>query len=355
MPLVLITGSSGLVGSQSVHFFIEKGFDVIGIDNDMRSIFGERASTAKNNRSLQERYGTRYQFWNGDIRDQTLVEKIFQQYQTSIKLVIHTAAQPSHDWATRDPYTDFTINANGTLLLLEATRNHCPEAVFIFTSTNKVYGEHPNALPFEELPLRWEIDSTHPCATGIDETMSIDQTQHSLFGTSKSAADLLVQEYGRYFGMKTGVFRGGCLTGPLHSGSELHGFLAYLMKCTLEKHPYSIFGYEGKQVRDNLHSADLVQMFYHFYQNPRAGEVYNVGGSRHSHCSLKEAIQICETLSGNRLEICYHPQPRKGDHRWYITNIAKFQQHYPAWSYQYTLPSLMDDIYQTQVQALAVG
>ena len=295
MSTVIITGSAGLIGSQSVHFFIDKGFKVIGIDNDMRAaFFGESASTDWNRQILQDKYGDRYHHYNIDIRDQTAVERLFKEYSSDITLIIHTAAQPSHDWAARDPHTDFTVNANGTLVLLEATRQYCPEAVFIFTSTNKVYGDTPNNLPLLELENRWEIEANHIYAAGIDESMSIDSSKHSLFGASKVAADVLVQEYGRYFDMKTASFRGGCLTGPCHSGAELHGFLAYLMKCTINSKLYTIYGYKGKQVRDNIHSYDLVNAFYHFYLNPRCGEVYNIGGSRHSNCSMLESITICD-------------------------------------------------------------
>ncbi|MEM6403443.1 MAG: NAD-dependent epimerase/dehydratase family protein, partial [Cyanobacteria bacterium P01_D01_bin.116] len=318
MSTVIITGSAGLIGSQSVHFFIDKGFKVIGIDNDMRAaFFGESASTDWNRQILQDKYGDRYHHYNIDIRDQTAVERLFKEYSSDITLIIHTAAQPSHDWAARDPHTDFTVNANGTLVLLEATRQYCPEAVFIFTSTNKVYGDTPNNLPLLELENRWEIEANHIYAAGIDESMSIDSSKHSLFGASKVAADVLVQEYGRYFDMKTASFRGGCLTGPCHSGAELHGFLAYLMKCTINSKLYTIYGYKGKQVRDNIHSYDLVNAFYHFYLNPRCGEVYNIGGSRHSNCSMLEAITICEELTSKKLNYTYTDKNRSGDHIWY--------------------------------------
>ncbi|PSB68042.1 NAD-dependent epimerase, partial [filamentous cyanobacterium CCP1] len=257
MSVVLVTGSAGLIGSEAVHFFAHLGFTVIGIDNDMRSyFFGSAASTTWNRDLLKETYNDRYRHYDADIRDQQAIEAIFQEYSSDISLIIHTAAQPSHDWAASDPHIDFTVNANGTLVLLEATRQHCPEAVFIFTSTNKVYGDTPNFLPLKELETRWEIATDHPYSIGIDESMSIDHSKHSLFGASKVAADVLVQEYGKYFGMKTASFRGGCLTGPAHSGAKLHGFLAYLMKCTLTGEQYTIFGYKGKQVRDNIHSFD---------------------------------------------------------------------------------------------------
>ena len=349
MSTVIITGSAGLIGSQSVHFFAGLGFNVVGIDNDMRAVFfGETASTDWNRQLLIDQYGDRYQHKSIHIRDREAIESLFKEYGADTVLIIHTAAQPSHDWAANDPHTDFTVNANGTLVLLEATRQFCPQAVFIFTSTNKVYGDTPNYLPLKELELRWEIDADHPFHTGIDESMSIDDSKHSLFGASKVAADILVQEYGRYFEMKTASFRGGCLTGPLHSGAKLHGFLAYLMKCTIEQTPYTIFGYKGKQVRDNIHSYDLVNAFYHFYQTPRCGEVYNMGGSRHSNCSMLEAIALAEEITGNQLPYQYSEDNRIGDHIWYISDVRKFETHYPEWQYKYALKDIFEEIYQAQ-------
>jgi CDP-paratose 2-epimerase len=270
-----------------------------------------------------------------------------QKLGASLALVVHTAAQPSHDWAAREPHTDFGVNAVGTLNLLEACRQHAPEAVFIFTSTNKVYGDTPNRLPLVETDTRWELSETHPYfAYGIDESMSIDQTKHSLFGASKVAADVMVQEYGRYFGMKTGVFRGGCLTGPAHAGAELHGFLSYLMKCTVTGKPYRVFGYQGKQVRDNIHSHDLVEAFWHFFRAPRAGEVYNIGGSRHSNCSMREAIAMCEEISGRKLQWTYLEDNRIGDHIWWISDVRKFQSHYPEWKFRYGIREILEEIYQ---------
>ena len=315
----------------------------------MRSVFfGVSASTSWNRNLLQEKYGDRYQHHNIDIRDRDAIEKLFQEYSSDICLIIHIAAQPSHDWAAKNPHMDFTVNANGTLVLLEATRQYCPNAVFIFTSTNKVYGDTPNYLPLEELETRWEINPSHPYVEGIDESMSIDNSKHSLFGASKVAADILVQEYGKYFDIKTASFRGGCLTGPAHSGTALHGFLAYLMKCTITGDTYTVFGYKGKQVRDNIHSYDLVNAFYNFYQNPRCGEVYNIGGSRHSNCSMLEAIAICENLSGNKLNYRYTDDNRSGDHIWYISDVRKFQTHYPNWSYKYSIQDILQDIYNAQ-------
>lgn len=345
MKKIIITGSGGLVGSEAVKFFSNKGFEIVGIDNDMRSyFFGEKASNQWNVKNLINAT-LNYQHHNIDIRDYAGLEKIFVDYSTDIVGVIHTAAQPSHDWAAKEPITDFTINANGTLNLLELTRLHCPEAVFIFTSTNKVYGDTPNFLPLVELEHRYEIDENHPFfKDGIDETMSIDQSKHSIFGSSKVAADILVQEYGRYFNMKTGVFRGGCLTGPAHSGAELHGFLAYLIQCSVKNQPYTIFGYRGKQVRDNIHSIDLISAFWEFFNAPKSGEVYNIGGSRHSNVSMLEAIQKIELISGYKLKYTISPENRIGDHIWYVSDVNKFKNHYPNWNYEYDSDRIIEEM-----------
>jgi CDP-paratose 2-epimerase len=354
MNIVLVTGSAGLIGSETVRFFCDRGFTVVGIDNDMRQVFfGQNASTAWNRDRLRETYGDRYIHHDVDIRDDEAIKQIFQTYGTDIDVIIHTAAQPSHDWAARDPFTDFTVNANGTLVLLENTRQICPEAVFIFCSTNKVYGDTPNFLPLVEQELRWEIDESHPYTRGIDETMSIDHCKHSLFGASKVAADVLVQEYGRYFGMKTAVFRGGCLTGPSHSGTELHGFLSYLMKCTMTGTPYKIYGYKGKQVRDNIHSYDLVNAFYHFYKTPRVAGVYNIGGSRYSNCSMLEAIHLCEDIAGKKLNWEYVETNRIGDHIWWISDIQKFQNHFPEWRLTYSVTDILAEIYGQNIERWA--
>ncbi len=346
MTIVIVTGSAGLIGSESVRFFCDLGYTVVGIDNNMRQVFfGENASTEWSRNRLLEKYEQQYIHHNIDIRDHEEIAQVFQQYGKDISLIVHTAAQPSHDWAAREPYTDFTVNANGTLVLLENTRTICPEAVFIFCSTNKVYGDTPNYLPLIEQELRWEIESTHPYNQGIDEIMSIDQCKHSLFGASKVAADVLVQEYGRYFDMKTAVFRGGCLTGPSHSGTELHGFLSYLMKCTMTGKHYQVYGYKGKQVRDNIHSYDLVNAFYHFYQTPRVAEVYNIGGSRFSNCSMLEAITECEAIADKKLDWSYAEANRIGDHIWWISGIQKFKQHYPEWDLTYGITDILKEIY----------
>ena len=351
MSVVLITGSGGLIGSQAASFFASIGFDIVGIDNNMRQVFfGPLASTRWQQESLKKELGRKYTLYNKDIRDEAALGRIFKKYAADIRLVIHTAAQPSHDWAAQEPQTDFTVNANGTLNLLEATRRYAPAAVFIFTSTNKVYGDTPNRLPLIEEELRFEIDPTHPYKNGIREDMPIDQTLHSLFGASKAAADLLVQEYGRYFGMSTVCFRGGCLTGPRHSGTQLHGFLAYLMKCAALKEPYVVFGYKGKQVRDNIHSQDLIRAFYEFFKAPRSGEVYNIGGGRTSNCSMLEAIKICEEITAQKLPWTYSDTNRKGDHIWWISDNAKFMSHYPAWSLEYDIPRLLREIYEKNIE-----
>lgn len=346
MKTVLVTGSAGLIGAEAVRFFAKLGFPVVGVDNDMRCyFFGADASTAWSRRQLEQEFSN-YVHLDADIRDQVAMERVFAEHGPDLDLIIHTAAQPSHDWAAREPFTDFSVNATGTLTLLENARHHCPKAVFIFTSTNKVYGDLPNFLPRVEKELRWELEPTHPYAEhGIDETMSIDQSKHSLFGASKVAADVMVQEYGRYFGMKTACFRGGCLTGPGHSGAMLHGFLAYLMKCVITGQPYTVLGYRGKQVRDNIHSYDLVNAFYHFYQNPRMGEVYNIGGSRHANCSMLEAIVLCEEIADKKLNWTYSEANRCGDHIWWISDVRKFQSHYPAWQYRYGLQETLEEIH----------
>jgi CDP-paratose 2-epimerase len=338
LSTVIVTGSSGLIGSETAKFFHQQGFDVVGIDNNMRAyFFGQDASTEWNTNQLTNAL-PRFRHAAIDIRDSDAIDALFKTYGKSIALVVHCAAQPSHDWAAREPMTDFTVNATGTLVLLEATRKFCPDAVFIFTSTNKVYGDTPNTLPLIEMERRWELDPSHPWSThGIDETMSIDQTKHSVFGASKVAADVMVQEYGRYFGMRTGVFRGGCLTGPAHSGAELHGFLAYLVRCAVTGRPYTIFGYKGKQVRDNIHSNDLVQCFWHFHLDPEPGSVYNIGGSRHSNCSMLEAIDLIEELSGHRVNYTFSDTARSGDHIWWISDVRRFQKNFPGWAYTYDL------------------
>jgi len=335
-----------LIGSEAVRHFAKDGTRVVGIDNDMRArFFGEEASTKSVRDDLIANLRG-YEHHDIDIRDASRVNDLFKRHGGHIAAVVHSASQPSHDWAARNPQIDFTVNANGTLSLLEAARNFCPEAPFVFLSTNKVYGDTPNRLPLRELPKRWEIESGHQYEPGISESMSIDYTKHSLFGASKAAADLLVQEYGRYFGMPTVSFRGGCLTGPAHAGTELHGFLSYLMICTVTGRPYRVFGYRGKQVRDNIHSFDLVEAIAEFIRAPRAGEVYNIGGSRHSNCSMVEAIELCEDISGRKLKWQYEEANRIGDHIWWISDVRKFRSHYPRWKFRYGLRELLEEIYR---------
>lgn len=345
MAIVIVTGSSGLIGSETARFFHAQGLDIVGIDNDMRRyFFGAEASTARNTASLQ-RDLKNFRHVDLDVRDQEGVFALFSEYGDDIAAVIHTAAQPSHDWAAREPLTDFTVNANGTLTLLEATRRYAPAVPFIFTSTNKVYGDLANSLPLVERELRWELHPDHLWAEhGFDETMSIDQSKHSIFGASKVAADVMTQEYGRYFGMNTVAFRGGCFTGPAHYGAELHGFLAYLVKCVVSGRPYKIFGYQGKQVRDNIHSFDLVNAFWHYFRKPVPGAVYNMGGSRHSNCSVLEAIQLIETIAGKKLSYEVVDAARSGDHIWWISDVRRFRRDYPEWRYRYDLESIIGEI-----------
>ncbi|MCX5706510.1 MAG: NAD-dependent epimerase/dehydratase family protein [Candidatus Omnitrophica bacterium] len=348
MPVVIVTGSCGLIGSETVSFFAEKGFDIVGIDNNMRkSFFGKDGSILWNQKRLQKKYKI-YKHYSADIRNENLINKIFKKYATEIVLIVHAAAQPSHDWAAKDPIVDFAVNAQGTLVLLEAFRKCSPKSVFIFTSTNKVYGDRPNSLPLIELEKRYELPKEHQYYKGIDESMSIDNCLHSVFGASKVAADIMTQEYGRYFHFKTGVFRGGCLTGPVHSGAELHGFLSYLVKCAVTKRKYKIYGYKGKQVRDNIHSFDLVNAFYHYFKDSRCGEVYNLGGGRFANVSVLEAIEMCEKLSQDKFDYEYIDTNRIGDHIWWISDVSKFKFHYPAWNYKYGIEDTIKEIYEAQ-------
>jgi CDP-paratose 2-epimerase len=354
MAVAVVTGSAGLIGSEASRELAARGLDVVGVDNDMRrQFFGPEGSTAAA-RACLEREVSRYRHVDADIRDAPAMQSLFARHGRAIALVVHTAAQPSHDWAARDPATDFTVNANGTLTLLELTRQHAPDAVFVFTSTNKVYGDTPNRLPLVEHATRWEIDPAHPYAGhGIDESMSIDATRHSLFGASKVAADILVQEYGRYFGMKTGCFRAGCLTGPGHAATQLHGFLAYLVKCGVTGTPYTVIGYKGKQVRDNLHARDLVAAFLHFFEAPRRGEVYNLGGGRFANCSVLEAIEVCERVTGRPFVWSYEDQPRLGDHIWWVSDTRKFRDHYPGWQPRHRIEDVVAEMADGMARAPA--
>ena len=342
MTVAVITGAGGLIGSASAARFAGLGLDVVGIDNDMRAtFFGPEASTAPNLHRLADELGSQFRHHAIDIRDAEALDKLFVDLAADIGVVIHCAAQPSHDWAAREPLTDFNVNAVGTLNMLEATRSHCPAAPFIFCSTNKVYGDTPNRLPLEEQELRYEIASDHTYAGGIREAMSIDHTLHSIFGVSKTAADLLVQEYGRYFGMPTVCFRGGTLTGPAHAATELHGFLGYVMRCTMTATKYTVYGYKGKQVRDAIHSSDVAGAFEAFFHAPRVAEVYNLGGGRHSNCSVLEAIALSEQIAGRSLEWAYDDTNRIGDHIWWIGDNGRFAADYPTWSLSYDIPTIL--------------
>lgn len=346
MSVAVITGSAGLIGSEAARYFAAKGMHVVGIDNDMRRyFFGPDASTEWMRKQLMASTKD-YEHLSLDIRNQDEILRLFERMGKNISLVIHTAAQPSHDWAEKEPFTDFNVNAGGTLNLLEATRRFSPEAAFIFTSTNKVYGDAPNALPLVEEEFRWEVDKAHRFAEkGITEDMPLDQSMHTIFGVSKVAADLMVQEYGRYFGLRTVCFRAGCLTGPNHSGAQLHGFLAWLMKCNMTGTRYSVFGYKGKQVRDNLHSSDLVRAFDLFFERPGTARVYNIGGGRFSNCSLLEAITLCEKISGRAMNWDYVPTGRRGDHIWWIGDIGRFQSHYPEYKLTYDVNAILREIH----------
>jgi CDP-paratose 2-epimerase len=351
MSTVIITGSGGLIGSESARAFARGGHDIVGVENDMRAwFFGAEASTAHTTARLQSELGDSFRSVALDIRDAEGIDRLFAEHADSIELVIHTAAQPSHDWAATNPQVDFAVNANGTLNLLEAARRHAAAATFVFCSTNKVYGDLPNQLPLLELEERLELPPEHRYYGGIDTTMSIDSSTHSLFGVSKASADLLVQEYGRYFDMPTVCFRGGCLTGPNHAGTKLHGFLSYLMRCAITGEPYTIFGYAGKQVRDNIHSADLVAAFAAFHASPRPAAVYNIGGGRESNCSMLEAIAMCERIAGTQLDWTLAQENRIGDHRWWISDLEPFKRDFPQWGLTYGVERILGEIYEQNAE-----
>jgi CDP-paratose 2-epimerase len=350
VSVALVTGSGGLIGSEAVRHFAGLGLDIVGIDNDMRQeFFGPEASTAWNVTRLQDELGSKYSHHGIDIRDRDGLQRIFAKYGKDIAVVIHTAAQPSHDWAVRDPFTDFDVNATGTLNVLQNVRDHAIDASVIHCSTNKVYGDRPNTLPLEEQETRWELATDHPYYDGITEDMSIDQCLHSVFGASKVAADVMVQEYGRYFGMKTALFRGGTLTGPAHSATELHGYLGYVMRCNMERRTYKIFGYQGKMVRDSIHSHDVLTAFEAFFRKPREGAVYNLGGGRFSNSSHLEAFALCEKISGQEMITEYKDENRVGDHKWWIGSNARFQADYPEWKQVYDVPMILQEIYEANV------
>jgi CDP-paratose 2-epimerase len=341
MPTLLVTGSSGLIGSEVVDYFCRLGWRVHGVDNNMRAdFFGAGGDTRWNQQRLQHLHAN-FQHHEIDIRDRGAVDALLDAVRPS--LLVHAAAQPSHDLAASRPFDDFDVNAVGTLNLLEATRQHAPEAVFAHMSTNKVYGDRPNTIRLKELPTRWDYDDP-AYAHGIAEDFSIDQSKHSLFGASKVAADVMVQEYGRYFGMKTCCLRGGCLTGPNHSGVELHGFLSYLIKCNVEGRTYKVFGYKGKQVRDNIHSLDVARFIHAFWENPRSGEVYNIGGGRGNSVSILEAFDRAAQLSARKMVYEYVDQNRAGDHICYISDLTKMRTHYPSWDISKTLDHIFEEI-----------
>jgi CDP-paratose 2-epimerase len=355
MASAIVTGSGGLVGSESVRALVDAGFDVVGLDNDMRAqFFGAGASTARQTERLRRELRD-FTPLEVDIRDEASVQRTFARYAADLELVVHAAAQPSHDWAASAPQIDFAVNATGTLNLLEATRRHAPDATFVFTSTNKVYGDRPNYLPLVAHATRLELPRGHEYAEGIDTSMPIDSCLHSLFGVSKAAADLLVQEYGRYFDLPTVCFRGGCLTGPNHAGAEAHGFLSYLMRCTVTGAAYTVCGYGGKQVRDNLHSADLVRAFLRFHERPSPGAVYNIGGGRDSNCSMLEAIDLCERISGRRLRYRVSDEARIGDHRWWISDLRPFQADYPGWRPERDVEAILREIHDANVEHWSVA
>ena len=347
MSVVIITGSSGLVGSESVAFFCKKGFDVVGIDNNLRNhFFGKDGSTIWVKKKLLNKHKN-FKSNNIDIRNFNSVEKIFKKYKKNISLIIHCAAQPSHDYGKKFPILDFNVNATGTLNLLELTKRYCPDSPFIFMSTNKVYGDNPNKLKIIEKSKRWELKEKDKFYKGIDEKFSIDNCTHSFFGVSKTYADLIVQEYGKNVGLKTVCFRGGCITGPNHSGASLHGFLSYLVKSSLNYKKYNLIGYKGKQVRDNLHSLDLVNCFWEFYKKPNYGEVYNIGGGRYSNCSIIEALDVVEDLAKIKIKRKIIKSPRIGDHIWYITNLGKFKKHYPNWKQKYNTKKIIKELIES--------
>ena len=349
---ILVTGSSGLIGSEAVEHFDRQGHKVHGLDNNMRRVFfGEPGDTTWNLERLR-RSTQNFTHHEADIRDRNGLESLFRSHR--FDMIVHCAAQPSHDKARDIPILDFEVNALGTLNLLEATRLHCPEAVFIFLSTNKVYGDSPNELPLKELETRWDFARPEDY-NGVAENCRIDRTLHSLFGASKAAADLVAQEYGRYFGMKVCIFRGGCLTGPSHSGVELHGFLSYLVKVAISGETYSVFGYKAKQVRDNIHSHDVVRAMEEFAANPRPGEVYNLGGGRENSVSMLESIEKIEQMSGKKLVWKYIEENRKGDHICYISNLSKFKSHYPNWKITIGLDEIFRQIIVDHTQRLQVA
>lgn len=350
MALAIVSGSGGLIGSEAVTHLAQRGYDVIGLENDMRArFFGPDASTQGTTDRLVATFDT-FRSLNVDIRDSDAVRRVVRASRGDLEIVVHAAAQPSHDWAARDPQVDFAVNATGTLNLLDAVRHERPDTTFIFMSTNKVYGDRPNALPLVELPTRVDLPETHEYFDGVPTTMSIDRSMHSVFGASKVAADIMVQEYGRYFGIPTVCFRGGCLTGPSHAGAQLHGFLSYLMKCAVTGSKYTIFGYAGKQVRDNIHSEDVFQAMWLFHRAPRPGAVYNLGGGRGCSVSVLEAITRCEGIVGKPLDWELSDVARMGDHHWWISNLEAFCADYPAFQLKHTVDDVLREIFEANAE-----
>jgi len=344
MSIALITGSSGLIGSESAYFFSHKGFDIVGIDNNMRQFFfGIDGSTIWQKKKLKKNIKS-YKHFDTDIRSYVNLEKIFKKYKKKISIIIHCAAQPSHDYGKNFPILDFNVNATGTLNMLELTKKYCPESVFINMSTNKVYGDNPNKLNLVEKSKRWELKNYDKNFKGIKENFSLDNCTHSFFGVSKVYSDLIAQEYGKNVGLKTVSFRGGCITGPNHSGAKLHGFLSYLVKASIKNKKYLMIGYKGKQVRDNIHSSDLVNCFWEVYKNPKKGEVYNMGGGRKSNCSIIEALELVEDISKIKIEKKYVKENRVGDHIWYISDLSKFQKDYPEWKQEYNTKKILEEL-----------
>ena len=351
--MIIITGSTGLIGSVASEYFLLKGKKIFGVDNNLRKyFFGKNGSNKWKEKKLKEYKN--YYHSNIDLRNKKKVYDIFKKYRKKIKAIIHTAAQPSHDWAAKEPFTDFEVNANATLNLLEATRKYCPEVPFIFTSTNKVYGDTPNFLPLVEKKFRYELKNNHVYfKNGIDEKMSIDNSTHSLFGVSKTSADLLVQEYGKYFNLSTVCFRGGCLTGENHSGIKLHGFLSFLVKTIMSKKEYTIIGYKGKQVRDNIHSYDVVTAFDCFIKKPKRGaNVYNLGGGRENSCSIIEAIKKIENISNNKCKYKILKKNRIGDHIWWISDNSKFKKDFPNWNIKKSLEKSLENMVEYEITQL---
>lgn len=352
MSVVIITGSGGLIGSEAVNYFYDKFDEVVGIDNNLRkSFFGSSASVLNNIQSHKKI--DNYSHNNVDIRDLSKINKIFKKYGNSIKLIVHCAAQPSHDFAASDPFLDYSVNSTGTLNLLESFRTYSKNAVFIHCSTNKVYGDRSNSELYVEKKTRYSPKSIKISKNGFDENYSIDQSKHSLFGASKLSADILCQEYGKYFGLKIGIFRGGCLTGSYHKGAKLHGFLSYLIKCAVSKERYTIIGYKGKQVRDNIHSSDLISAFHEFYKMPRKGEVYNIGGGIKNNCSILEAISIIETELNHKVRLSFDKKSRIGDHKWWISDTRKFEKHFPNWKQNYSINEIIKDMIKTEIENLS--